>query len=116
MQQPENFLFKRPDDDVEIKIIDFGLSRFEEANAAMTTRVGTPYYIGKQQQQQCLYYALKVFNLTGESPAAQLKPQRQRSRAVYTTVYDLIMCDLLLTKSDVAMHSVYMQCMCMHTV
>eukprot|EP00953_Heterococcus_sp_UTEX-ZZ885_P003214 2260-Heterococcus_DN1.PRE.2 len=47
ISQPENFLFKRPDDDVEIKIIDFGLSRFEEANSAMTTRVGTPYYIGK---------------------------------------------------------------------
>jgi hypothetical protein len=47
ISQPENFLFKRPDDDVEIKIIDFGLSRFEEANSAMTTRVGTPYYIGE---------------------------------------------------------------------
>jgi hypothetical protein len=58
--QPENFLFKRPDDDVEIKIIDFGLSRFEEANSAMTTRVGTPYYIGKQQHCSTLVSLVAV--------------------------------------------------------
>ncbi|KAG5185335.1 calcium-dependent protein kinase [Tribonema minus] len=46
--KPENFLFKRADDDTQIKIIDFGLSRFEEANSAMTTRVGTPYYIAPE--------------------------------------------------------------------
>ncbi|CAM9457643.1 unnamed protein product, partial [Laminaria digitata] len=41
--KPENFLFKDNSDDSEIKIIDFGLSRFEEMNEVMTTRVGTPY-------------------------------------------------------------------------
>lgn len=46
--KPENFLFKRPDSDTEIKIIDFGLSRFEDMQTAMTTRVGTPYYIAPE--------------------------------------------------------------------
>eukprot|EP00752_Nemacystus_decipiens_P008887 g7932.t1 len=46
--KPENFLFKRPDSDTEIKIIDFGLSRFEDMQSAMTTRVGTPYYIAPE--------------------------------------------------------------------
>ncbi|CAN0210506.1 unnamed protein product, partial [Discosporangium mesarthrocarpum] len=46
--KPENFLFKRPDSDTEIKIIDFGLSRFEDQQTAMTTRVGTPYYIAPE--------------------------------------------------------------------
>ncbi|CAM9496311.1 unnamed protein product [Discosporangium mesarthrocarpum] len=41
--KPENFLFKSEDEDSELKIIDFGLSRFEETNTNMTTRVGTPY-------------------------------------------------------------------------
>ncbi|CAM9559159.1 unnamed protein product [Ectocarpus sp. 6 AP-2014] len=43
--KPENFLFKDKADDSELKIIDFGLSRFEETNQIMTTRVGTPYCV-----------------------------------------------------------------------
>lgn len=30
------------------QIIDFGLSRFEDMQSAMTTRVGTPYYIAPE--------------------------------------------------------------------
>lgn len=41
--KPENFLFKTEAEDAELKIIDFGLSRFEEDAKYMTTRVGTPY-------------------------------------------------------------------------
>lgn len=41
--KPENFLFKTDAPDAELKIIDFGLSRFEDDQKYMTTRVGTPY-------------------------------------------------------------------------
>jgi calcium-dependent protein kinase len=41
--KPENFLFKTEAHDAELKIIDFGLSRFEDDQKYMTTRVGTPY-------------------------------------------------------------------------
>ena len=46
--KPENFLFKTPAEDSELVIIDFGLSRVEELNETMTTRVGTPYYIAPE--------------------------------------------------------------------
>ncbi|CAN0046355.1 unnamed protein product, partial [Sphacelaria rigidula] len=46
--KPENFLFKTTEDESELKIIDFGLSRFEDGSEAMTTRVGTPYYIAPE--------------------------------------------------------------------
>ncbi|CAM9510837.1 unnamed protein product, partial [Phaeothamnion confervicola] len=50
--KPENFLFRSPDSEDDIKIIDFGLSRVEELNSAMTTRVGTPYYIAPEVLQR----------------------------------------------------------------
>ena len=46
--KPENFLFMTQAEDAELKIIDFGLSRFEEEQKYMTTRVGTPYYIAPE--------------------------------------------------------------------
>ncbi|CAM9766112.1 unnamed protein product [Chrysoparadoxa australica] len=46
--KPDNFLFKGPEEDAELKIIDFGLSRFEESQQLMTTRVGTPYYMAPE--------------------------------------------------------------------
>lgn len=45
--KPENFLFKYKDSLEDLKIIDFGLSRFEDTSH-MTTRVGTPYYIAPE--------------------------------------------------------------------
>ncbi|CAK4163311.1 unnamed protein product [Aphanomyces euteiches] len=45
--KPENFLFATKDEDAELKVIDFGLSRTDSGDQSfMTTRVGTPYYIG----------------------------------------------------------------------
>eukprot|EP00752_Nemacystus_decipiens_P004515 g4123.t1 len=63
--KPENFLFKDRADDAELKIIDFGLSRFEETNVAMTTRVGTPYYIapevlGRNYTKACDLWSIGV--------------------------------------------------------
>ena len=46
--KPENFLFKSKESEDDLKIIDFGLSRFEDAGTHMTTRVGTPYYIAPE--------------------------------------------------------------------
>lgn len=45
--KPENFLFLTKQDDSPIKIIDFGLSRFDDADV-MTTKVGTPYYVAPE--------------------------------------------------------------------
>ena len=46
--KPENFLFKTKADDSPIKIIDFGLSKYEEPGEKLHTRVGTPYYIAPE--------------------------------------------------------------------
>lgn len=48
--KPENFLFETKDDDSDIKIIDFGLSKLVKQKATgkiekCTTQAGTPYYI-----------------------------------------------------------------------
>lgn len=48
--KPENFLYATPGVDAPIKIIDFGLSRYDP-NAKfgfMQTKVGTPYYIAPE--------------------------------------------------------------------
>lgn len=47
--KPENFLFKTKDEDADIKIIDFGLSRHDNQNfGVMKTKVGTPYYVAPE--------------------------------------------------------------------
>ena len=46
--KPENFLFKTEAEDSQIKIIDFGLSRHDDANGVMKTKVGTPYYVAPE--------------------------------------------------------------------
>jgi calcium-dependent protein kinase len=46
--KPENFLFLTKSEDTPIKIIDFGLSRHNDANHAMKTKVGTPYYVAPE--------------------------------------------------------------------
>jgi serine/threonine protein kinase len=42
--KPENFLLKRKDDISELRMIDFGLSRFYTPDERLRTRVGTVYY------------------------------------------------------------------------
>ena len=45
----QNFLFLTEADDAPIKIIDFGLSRHNNANQGiMKTKVGTPYYVAPE--------------------------------------------------------------------
>ena len=48
--KPENFLFVSPDDDADLKIIDFGLSKIMDGGRLqrMKTRAGTPYYISPE--------------------------------------------------------------------
>eukprot|EP00522_Entomoneis_paludosa_P008770 CAMPEP_0172447530 /NCGR_PEP_ID=MMETSP1065-20121228/6818_1 /TAXON_ID=265537 /ORGANISM="Amphiprora paludosa, Strain CCMP125" /LENGTH=549 /DNA_ID=CAMNT_0013198853 /DNA_START=56 /DNA_END=1705 /DNA_ORIENTATION=+ len=47
--KPENFLFLTDADDAPIKIIDFGLSRHDDAALGiMQTKVGTPYYVAPE--------------------------------------------------------------------
>lgn len=46
--KPENFLFQTPAADAQLKIIDFGLSRYDDEVEHMSTKVGTPYYIAPE--------------------------------------------------------------------
>ena len=46
--KPENVLFKREDDDTQIKIIDFGLSKRLKAGERMRKKLGTPYYLAPE--------------------------------------------------------------------
>ena len=46
--KPENILLKSIDDDAEVKIIDFGLSRKYLSNEKMHTILGTAYYIAPE--------------------------------------------------------------------
>ena len=63
--KPENFLFQTTADDAELKVIDFGLSRMDDGNAGvMTTRVGTPYYIGKERLMMMMLSVSSVYHTT----------------------------------------------------
>ena len=46
--KPENFLYASKEADAEIKLIDFGLSRYAEPNQTLSSQVGTPYYIAPE--------------------------------------------------------------------
>ena len=48
--KPENFLFESPDENSDLKIIDFGLSKILDGGRLqrMKTRAGTPYYISPE--------------------------------------------------------------------
>ena len=47
--KPENFLFLTEAEDSPVKIIDFGLSRHDDAEyGIMQTKVGTPYYVAPE--------------------------------------------------------------------
>jgi len=46
--KPENFLFKTKAENSPIKIIDFGLSRYDDEFDTMKTKVGTPYYVAPE--------------------------------------------------------------------
>jgi calcium-dependent protein kinase len=41
-------LLPQPAEDSKLKIIDFGLSRYDDEIQHMTTKVGTPYYIAPE--------------------------------------------------------------------
>ena len=43
--KPENFMFGTTSKHSEIKIIDFGLSKFTREGERLETIVGTPYYV-----------------------------------------------------------------------
>lgn len=50
--KPENFLYETKDDESDIKVIDFGLSKILDASTKglqrMKTKAGTPYYISPE--------------------------------------------------------------------
>lgn len=63
--KPENFLYASKDADAEIKLIDFGLSRFAEPHETLSSQVGTPYYVAPEivkasYDYRCDYWSLGV--------------------------------------------------------
>jgi len=46
--KPENFLMQDKSKDAEIKVIDFGLAKYNPDGMRMKTKAGTPYYVSPQ--------------------------------------------------------------------
>ena len=75
--KPENILFENSDNDAEIKLIDFGLSRkFDSTKEKMHTILGTPYYVAPEvlkgdYDEKCDIWsvgALTYIMLSGDPP------------------------------------------------
>jgi len=74
--KPENILFESPDEESDIKILDFGLSRKYLINEKMHTILGTPYYIApevlkSEYDEKCDIWsigAIAYILLCGEPP------------------------------------------------
>ena len=75
--KPENILFENSDNDAEIKLIDFGLSRkFDSSEEKMHTILGTPYYVAPEvlkgdYDEKCDIWsvgALTYIMLSGDPP------------------------------------------------
>lgn len=87
--KPENFLYESQDLDAEIKIIDFGLSRFAMPTQKLNSQVGTPYYIAPEVIQgeynmKSDYWSLGVMMyvlLAGKPPFDGESP-REVARAI----------------------------------
>ena len=74
--KPENILFESTDQDADIKLIDFGLSRKYNSNEKMHTILGTPYYVAPEvlkgnYDEKCDLWsigAITYIMLCGEPP------------------------------------------------
>ena len=74
--KPENIMFETPDEESDIKILDFGLSRKYLINEKMHTILGTPYYIApevlkSEYDEKCDIWsigAIAYILLCGEPP------------------------------------------------
>lgn len=74
--KPQNFLYQNSEPDAEIKLIDFGLSRYVLPNETLHSQVGTPYYVAPEVLEgkydlRCDYWSLGVLMyllLSGHMP------------------------------------------------
>ena len=46
--KPENLLFSAKEPGSDLKLIDFGLSKFSVIDCQLHTKVGTPYYVAPE--------------------------------------------------------------------
>ena len=60
LSQPENILLADKDDDCNIKIIDFGMSRKAPRDDSLKTMCGSPHYVSDYIVR--LSFLLAVFN------------------------------------------------------
>mgnify|MGYP003877063325 CR=1 FL=1 len=95
--KPANFLLANKDPDAEIKLIDFGLSRYAEPRETLTSQVGTPYYICPEivrgsYDYRCDYWSLGVMMyvfLCGKPPF-HAKDTAALAKAILNNEPDLI--------------------------
>lgn len=74
--KPENILFENENNEGEIKIIDFGLSKKYDSQINMQTVLGTPYYVAPEvlkgnYNQKCDVWSIGIFTyvmLSGQPP------------------------------------------------
>ena len=90
--KPENILVVKPDknykknnnDEINIKIIDFGASNFYKKNEILTLKVGSPYYIAPEVLNKCYNEKCDIWSagvvlyvmLTGNFPFTGLTSQQ----------------------------------------
>ena len=91
--KPENILVVKPDkaskktldeDEINIKIIDFGASNFFKTNEILTLKVGSPYYIAPEVLNKCYNEKCDIWSagvvlyvmLTGNFPFLGLTQQQ----------------------------------------
>lgn len=54
--KPTNLLLKNHDDDTNVKIADFGLSKIISENTLLQTACGTPIYVGKTKTSHLTFF------------------------------------------------------------
>lgn len=94
--KPENFLYLNTDEDSPIKIIDFGLSRYDDqVMGIMKTKVGTPYYVApevlnRQYTKSCDIWSIGVITyiLLCGYPPFYGDSDTQIFQSVRTGIYD----------------------------
>ena len=95
--KPDNFIFDRPGDDADIKIIDFGMSKFVRPRHYLTRFCGTPYYVAPdvingQYTESCDIWSLGVilFVMLFGYPCFYANPA-EHGRDTDSRIYQLIL-------------------------
>ena len=94
--KPENIIFETKDGEMNIKLIDFGLSKLlDKNNRLMITKLGTPYYVSPEvlegtYDKRCDLWAVGVltFILLSGFPPFNGKNEKEIFDKIATCDYD----------------------------